>query len=110
MLNFRDLTKEQIKKICNGCGGKGGVIKPPSFIFKASCVIHDFYYWRGCTKADRKTADKNFYHYMIVDIKEVAWNQKPYYHVWAFTYYWAVRLFGKKYFNHSNKMRTLDDL
>ena len=58
MLKYRDLTQEQKEKICNGCGSKGGFIKPPNFIFKASCNHHDFNYWRGNTKELKKKADK----------------------------------------------------
>jgi len=101
MLRYKDLTPEQRKQICNGCGTKGGLIKVPNFIFKASCNQHDFYYWRGGSERDRKIADKAFYKAMREDIKSVKWNLKPYYHIWAFGYYRAVRFFGKKYFNYT---------
>ena len=52
MLKYRDLTEEQKKFVCNGCGGKSGWINPPEFLFNASCNHHDFLYWRGCTEAD----------------------------------------------------------
>lgn len=110
MLKYSDLTPQQKDKICNSCGGKGGLINPPNFIFKASCNHHDFYYWRGCTNSDRKKADKAFYRYMRLDIQEAKWYLKPYYHQWALAYYLAVRLFGSKYFYYSEKMRTLADI
>ena len=110
MLRYKDLNSYQKKLICNGCGVKGGWIKPPDFLFHASCNHHDFRYWRGCTEADRKNADDSFYKWMKVDVSESKWYLKPYYHFLAWTYYKAVRLFGKKYFNYSDKPKTLEDL
>jgi|LGOV01.1.fsa_nt_gb hypothetical protein len=34
---YTELSPEQKKEICNGCGAKGGWIKVPNFLFKASC-------------------------------------------------------------------------
>ena len=110
MLRYKQLNSHQKKTICNGCGGKGGLINPPEFLFHASCNHHDFRYWRGCTEADRKDADDSFYKWMKVDIAISKWYLKPYYHLWAWTYYKAVRLFGKKYFYYVDKPRTLEDL
>ena len=110
MLRYSDLGKEQLSKITNSCGGKGGWIKPPNFIFKASCNQHDFYYWRGCTEKDRRLADNTFYSYMRKDVKETKWYMKPYYHQWALAYYVAVRFFGKNYFNYAETMRTVSDI
>lgn len=109
MLKYSDLTPQQKEEITNGCGSKGGWIKPPNFIFKASCNQHDFYYWRGCKEADRKKADKSFYRYMKIDIKERDYNllKKVWYYSWAWSYYVAVRLFGKKAFYYSDEMRTI---
>ena len=110
MLRYKDLTDTQKQAICNGCGGKGGFINPPEFLFHASCNHHDFRYWRGCTEADRKDADDSFYKWMKVDVSESKLYLKPYYHFLAWSYYKAVRLFGKKYFNYSDKPKTLEDL
>ena len=107
MLKYSQLNTFQKQAICNGCGGKGSFIKPPNFLFKASCNHHDFLYWRGYEEIDRQIADEAFYKWMRVDIKEAKWYLKPYYHLWAYTYYKAVRLFGKKYFYYANKQRTL---
>jgi len=110
MLRYKDLTDTQKQATCNGCGGKGGFINPPEFLFHASCNHHDFRYWRGCTEADRKETDNSFYKWMKVDVSESKWYLKPYYHFLAWSYYKAVRLFGKKYFNYSDKPKTLKDL
>ena len=109
-LKYKDLTNAQKKFICNGCGGKGGWIKPPDFIFKASCNHHDFKYWLGCTEEDRQKADKDFYEWTREDIKNAKWYVKPYYHIWAFAYFAFVRFGGKKYFHYGDKPKTLDDL
>ena len=98
MLRYKDLTDEQKKVICNGCGGKGGWIKPPNFIFKASCNHHDFKYWQGGTEKDREIADKEFYKWMRADIADAVWYKQPHYHVWAYLYYLFVRGGGKDYF------------
>jgi len=110
VLKYKDLNEEQKKHICNGCGSKGGIVKIPNFIFKASCNHHDFKYWLGCNKEDRKKADKAFYSKMKEDIKDVKWYLKAHYHIWAFTYYNSVRLGGKKAFCYRDNHKTLMDL
>jgi len=110
MLKYSDLSDEQRKLICNGCGVKGWIVKLPNFLFKASCNQHDFYYWRGCTELDRKLADTEFYGWMKADIEDTAWYLKPLYHIWAYAYYLAVRLFGSKYFSYGASKKSLDDL
>jgi len=110
MLHYRDLTPEQKTKICNGCGGKGGFINPPEFLFHASCDHHDFLYWKGGVEEDRKKADDAFYSYMQLDTaNEDCLIKRVYYSVWAYTYYKAVRLFGSKYFSYG-KQKTIEDL
>lgn len=103
-MKYCELSDNQKKLICNGCGAKGGIVNPPDFIFKASCNHHDFLYWVGNTEEERKYADKAFYKYMKIDISEKKGViKKAYYHIWAYAYYRAVRLFGKKYFNYGDK-------
>lgn len=127
MLKYSQLTKAQKKFICNGCGGKGGIIKPPNFIFKASCNHHDFKFWKGYLLEHFKKANKDFYKWMRQDIQDIPYSThsklyirylqnlkitgvKSYYHVWAFSYYQAVNIGGKKYFNFDVKSKTLEDL
>ena len=110
MIKYRDLTEEQKKFVCNGCGGKSGWINPPEFLFHASCNHHDFLYWKGGTEADRKAADDAFYEMMKEDISECEWYLRPHYHIWAYTYYKSVRLIGKKFFHYGNEMKTMVDL
>ena len=105
-LRYKNLTKEQKDKICNGCGSKGGWFNPPEFLFHASCNHHDFLYWKGVTEKDRKLADEAFYKYMKKDCK------KFYDYIIAYIYYKAVRVMGNKYFNHKiqKTLKDLDDL
>lgn len=110
MLKYSDLTLEQKQSICNGCGSKGGIINPPEFLFHASCNHHDFKYWQGCTEEDRLKADKEFYEAMKVDVSNARWFLKPYYHAWAYIYYKAVQLKGKKAFYYGPKKKYLVDL
>ena len=112
MIKYKDLTPEQKKYICNGCGAKGGWIKPPNFLFKASCNHHDFRFWLGATIKDFHKANTDFYKWMKVDIQEstVVWYKKAHYHVWAYAYYKAVELFGKPNFEFRSSKKTLEDL
>ena len=110
MLRYSELTDKQKSAITNGCGGKGMGFKAPQFRFKASCNHHDFYYWRGGEESDRKRADKAFLRLMLEDADTTgdfftrAWNRFG-----AYTYYFLVRLGGKKYFNYGF-VRTKKDL
>jgi len=104
-IKFEDLTDDEIKNICNGCGSKGGIIKPPELMFHASCNKHDYSYHLGGTEADRKRADKGFYKAM----KKDAWRADTWWKCIlcrraAHIYYRAVRRFGKSSFNY------LDDI
>ena len=109
-IRFRDLTDSQKKSICNGCGGKGGFINTPQFLFKADCNQHDFNYWLGCTEADRKKADKQFYSAMKDDVKRQPVMKRPFLYMVAFIYYKAVRVCGIKFFHYASLERTSDDL
>jgi hypothetical protein len=109
-LSFDLLNEEQIKKICNGCGGKGGWFDPPDFMFEASCDHHDFNYWLGCSEADRKKADQGFYEAMKRDVTNLPWFRKPLAYWLAFNYYMAVRICGKDFFYYAEKKRGWNDL
>jgi len=111
-LRYSQLTEEQKEYICNGCGSKGAFVKVPNFMFLASCNHHDFLYYTGASEEDRKLADKSFYKWMREDIKVSGkrWYIKTYYKMWAFTYYKAVRVFGKKHFSYREKPMTLKQL
>lgn len=104
-VRFRHLTPYQKEIICNGCGPKGGPVKPPDFLFRASCNHHDFNYWLGCNKLHRKKADLQFYREMLKDA-----GANKYYKFWAKCYYRAVRCFGFFCFHWASRQRDAYDL
>ena len=126
-VRFPDLTDEERAAVCNGCGPKGAFatvtiwlvviewtislrIKPPGWLFKASCDWHDFNYWLGGTELDRARADLQFYLAMRDDAKGTAW----WYPTWlatfrAWVYYKAVSIGGRSSF-HYGATRTRADL
>ena len=110
-LHFRHLTVFEAKCICNGCGGKGGKINPPEFLFNASCNQHDFYYWRGGNEIDRYKADRMFFDKMKNDTK-LSTNplKRMFYLTMAYIYFKAVRKKGKSFFNYTNSPKNKDDL
>lgn len=100
------LTPEQKAEICNGCGGKGGKVKPPKRIFfKASCNHHDYGYWCGCTEAERKKNDEGLKKAMQDDCSKLPFWKKPFYYPWCYLYYRAVRVGGKKFFYWGKQKR-----
>ena len=83
----------------NGCGHKGSIVRPPhSLFFKASCDIHDISYTMGGSEIDRIRADTGFLRAMIQDCERVEGIKKSYLLTWAYLYYFAVRLFGSRFF------------
>lgn len=107
---WSQMTQVQKNAVSNGCGRKGGWLNPPSFIFRASCDQHDFYYWRGATSADRKVADVAFLHAMLDDTRRSRWYLRWFHRSMAWTYYGAVRAFGKKSFTYRFFPATWMDL
>ena len=98
---FDQLTPEERKMICNGCGGKGSWIKPPhKLFFKACCDRHDYGYWKGGDEKRREYCDLKFYDAMLEDANKVSnWFSRQRYKAWAWLYFKAVRINGKKYFD-----------
>lgn len=84
----------------NGCGGKGGWVDPPEFVFHDSCNDHDISYSVGGTEADRKNADEAFYREMKRAAAKAPWYAMTFLYSQAWIYYKAVRLFGGKFFNY----------
>ena len=103
-VRYRHLTDYQREMICNGCGAKGGIVPVPEFLFHASCDHHDFNYWVGGHRLQRKKADLQFYREMLRDAGD-----SRYYKFWAKVYYRAVRWFSAPYF-HWGRQRDLYDL
>lgn len=95
LYNHNEIPENDFKRECNGCGNKrfGWII--PELTFHRCCNIHDYMYYLGGTKSDRKFADTVFLYNMIL-------NSKKWYHsILARIFYFAVRLFGDKSFNYS---------
>ena len=101
-MSYAEVPPARLAEIVNGCGPKGGWLKPPQFIFTASCNQHDYYYWVGGTEHDRWEADWAFYLIMRQDAREYGWKRWWYYTL-AWTYYKAVRLFGRSSFHFGSK-------
>ena len=87
----------------NGCGGKGGLIDPPDWIFREDCNRHDLAYHEGGSEQDRLFADKLFLANMLASVAKVAWYRRPFLKSQAWLYYRSVRIFGAKYFNYRNE-------
>ncbi len=62
-IEYQELTPEQKKEICNGCGAKGGIPVPNTMYgldLSEPCQIHDFRYYDGETWKDKIFADTEF--------------------------------------------------
>lgn len=108
--SYKNLTEAEKQSLDLGCGGKGSWLNPPEFCFHASCSWHDWEYCRGYTEADRKAADEGFYKAMKEDVSRLPWYRRPLAYSAAWTYYKAVRLFGKKYFNYGERYLSKDEI
>lgn len=109
-IRYKDLSEEQKKGICNGCGAKGGWFNPPDFIYKSVCNHHDFNYWLGCTESDRIKADFQFLEQIYRIAKDYSFFRRWHYYFIGVIYFSAVRVFGKRHFYYADKERTLQDL
>lgn len=107
---FEELSSAMVEQICDGCGSKGGPLKPPQWRFRNSCNLHDFAYFIGGREGDRRRADRVFYADMCLAAQARAqWWQRPWYFLMAWIYYRAVRKFGSGYFHYGSR-RTWADL
>ena len=109
-IRFRDLTPEERAHICNGCGGKGHWLTPPSWLFQACCDHHDFNYWLGCTEDDRAHADLQFHVAMVGDANASPWYLRWWRRRMAWLYWKAVARYGKTFFYYGPRERTREDL
>lgn len=102
---FRQFTREDVDElrklgIINGCGGKGGRVRPPQFKFRASCDQHDWNYYLGGQESDRLKADRQFLKAMVSDVYKLAWYRWPFHLLAAIMFYRAVRRFGSRFFDY----------
>lgn len=97
--SHEDVVQLEKLGIINGCGGKGGRVKPPQFRFRASCNQHDWNYYLGGSQADRAKADRQFYIAMLGDVRKLPLWRWPVHLTAAFLYYAAVRRHGMRFFD-----------
>ncbi|MBF0205198.1 MAG: hypothetical protein HQK67_13075 [Desulfamplus sp.] len=111
-LKYEDLSDKQIWLVSNGCGGKGGVVKPPhKLFFESSCAMHDVSYSQGGCEEDRIEADVGFFRAMLKDCEKVSGVlSKRRYVIWAHLYFMGVRTFGWRYFNYRHEKLSLASL
>lgn len=109
MRKWKDLSNTEKKDWLfswepNGCWAKGWWFIPPKAVFfKASCDIHDWGYRNWVTEEDRKIIDDGFLKYMLIDCSTIeCLPKRAYYVLWAYLFYYAVRIFGRPAF-YSNK-------
>lgn len=99
--DYRNLSKIERGKICNGCGTKGlGGLLVPDTLYGLSitepCNIHDFMYHVGKTIHDKEHADRVFLDnmYRVISTGKnwrlLVWLRRQR----AYKYYLAVREFG----------------
>ena len=100
-ITYWELSPEEKKEICNGCGSKDGLKVPDTFWglnIEEACNIHDYMYNIGKTHYDKLFADAMFRLNLtvIIDAKET-FKDKLFSilrHYRAGTYYIAVAKYG----------------
>ena len=100
-----------LNRSVNGCGACNGFwkwFKPPHHkFFKVQCNIHDTSYAIGGQEIDRHIADVKLKYNMKDWVNVYFENRKPISRYWYLflcnCYYLAVRIFGKKSFNFTEK-------
>lgn len=103
-VKYEDLPKEIKIEICNGCGGKGGIIVPPHALFYyTSCNHHDYGYGCGGAWKDRLKSDRGLIEAMRKDCASLPLELKLRYRPWCELYYLGVRVVGWKFFYYGQK-------
>lgn len=105
-LEKKELRKLEDKGIINQCGSTPWWRITPQFIFKTSCKHHDFNYWKGGTKEDRRRADLGLFSAMVEDLNETSEWKEPLYLFFGYIYYRLVRTFGRQHFSYRKKPKT----
>ena len=100
-ITYWELSPEEKKEICNGCGAKNGLKVPDTFWglnIEEACNIHDYMYNIGKTHYDKLFADAMFRLNLtvIIDAKETFKDKlfSVLRHYRAGTYYIAVAKYG----------------
>ena len=104
-ITYWELSPEEKKEICNGCGAKDGLKVPDTFWglnMEEACNIHDYMYSIGKTHYDKLFADAMFRLNLtvIIDAKETFKDKllSVLRHYRAGTYYIAVAKYGNSSF------------
>lgn len=110
---YKELTKEQKKEICNGCGSKGGIKVPGTFYgldISEACDIHDFMYYQGETWEDKVYADMIFENNLHAIIEEKTWFKwlKKLRMIRAAEYVIAVKLWGDEAYMTGKGLKPKD--
>lgn len=104
-ITYWELSPEEKKEICNGCGAKDGLKVPDTFWglnMEEACNIHDYMYSIGKTHYDKLFADAMFRLNLtvMIDAKETFKDKllSVLRHYRAGTYYIAVAKYGNSSF------------
>jgi len=85
----------------DGCSGgmswlwRAASGKPPPW--EGCCVVHDWHYWQGGTRADRRAADRELYRCVVAQAQEYALLGKCAVFIIAWITWAGVRLCGGPY-------------
>ena len=119
-IRYRHLTPGQRIHLCNGCGGKGGIVKPPhAEKFKRLCDHHDFNYFLGFRWTDRFKADLQLFFAMLHEIwlgaffdetDSFKFFKRLYYSAWSVLYYFAVVCVGWKFFYYGDREQEVPNV
>jgi len=107
---YEDLTEEQIKKWCNGCGPMGWGWLVPDLIFKLAGNKHDAGYQFGGGWPDKIRVDCAFLgNCLSAAYHELKRRRRYWFYFLSFVYFGAVLLGGRRCFRWGKRM-TIDDL
>lgn len=105
------LSPAQRAATVNGCGGKGGALRPVHWWgLEEDCSCHDVAYTLGGTEDDRLAADRELHERILLRVAVAPWWKRPYYRLQAWAYYRAVRAFGGKFFIYRPRRLTCAEL
>ena len=110
---YKDLTPPQKAfvdaEIVNGCGTKAMAWLVPDLLQTDACNAHDYEYWLGGTKLDKRIADREFFAAMKLEAKKAPWWQFTGKYARAWGFYLAVRFGGEAAFGFGDRA-TVSDL
>jgi len=99
MLYYEELTSNQLafflEKIWNDIGSQELPIKPPPLIFSEASKPHDYYYFSGGARKNRKWSDKEFLHRAHDAVRLQPIYKRPFYYMMAYVYYYSLKKLGK---------------